>query len=103
MYAVAMLLLAAHFVRSGEYWLVVGCVLMPLLFFLRSRWSVYVLQLVAYLAVMCWIDAAVQIVSLRWRLGQPWLLAGAIMLAVTLFTAVAGLLLNSAAIRRRYF
>jgi hypothetical protein len=42
------------------------------------------------------------LVALRQRTGQPWTLAAIILGSVALFSLLAGLLLNSRAIRERY-
>jgi len=48
LFSIAALLLGAHFFRGGSLALVALCLLAPLLFLLKSRWSVYLLQLSAY-------------------------------------------------------
>lgn len=102
LFSIAALLLGAHFYRAGDYYVVALCLSVPLLFLVRVRWSLYLLQGLAYGAAACWVDTAMGIVELRRQFGQPWLSAAAIMLAVTLFTMVTGLLLNSRAIRQHY-
>lgn len=102
LFSIAALLLGAHFFRAGNLALVALCVLAPLLFLLKSRWSIYLLQLSAYAAAAGWANVAIGIVELRRQVGQPWLSAGAILGMVALFTLVAGLLLNSRAIRQHY-
>jgi len=102
LYAIAALLLSAHFFRAGNLIMVALCLLAPLLFLLKLRWSLYLLQLLAYGAAAAWINAAIAIIELRLQFGQPWQSAAAILVAVSLFTLVAGLLLNSRTIRQRY-
>lgn len=101
-FTIAALLLAAHFLRRGDLPLVALCLLAPLLFLHRKRWVLIALQVAAYGAAASWIIVAVRLVQLRQLSGQSWLLAAGILGAVALFTAVAGLLLNSGAIRKRY-
>jgi hypothetical protein len=60
------------------------------------------LQFMAYGAATTWIVVAVQLVALRQRTGQPWTVAAIILGSVALFSLLAGLLLNSSAIRERY-
>ena len=96
------MLLGAHFLRAGNLALVALCVAAPLLFFWRQRWSLILLQLLAYCAAAIWIAAAVQLVQMREQLGQPWTVAAIILGSVALLTLLAGLLLNSRAIRERY-
>ena len=102
LYSIAAALLGAHFFRAGNLAMVALCLAAPLLFFVKLRWSLYLLQLAAYGAAACWIGAAIQIVDLRRQFGQPWLSAAAILATVSLFTIVAGVLLNSVAMRQRY-
>ena len=50
LYVVAALLIAAHFLRVGNFIGVAFCVATPLLFFVRQRWSLLLLQALAYAA-----------------------------------------------------
>ena len=102
LYVVAALLLGAHFLRAGHLLLMALCLAAPLLFVWRSRWSLMLLQFLAYCAAGTWIGVAIQLVQLRQQSGQPWAAAVGILGAVTLFTLLAGLLLNSRAIEARY-
>ena len=78
------------------------CLAAPLLFFYRKRWSLIVLQVLAYCAAGTWIAVAIQLAQLRQQAGQPWTIAAIILGSVALFTLLAGLLLNSRAIREHY-
>jgi hypothetical protein len=102
LYIVAALLLGAHFLRAGNLVMVGLCLVAPLLFLWRQRWSLILLQVLAYGAAATWIMAAIRLVELRQRLGQPWTVAVLILGTVALFTLLSGLLLNSRAIRERY-
>jgi len=102
LFAVAALLLGAHFLRAGNLIMVAVCLAAPLLFLYRRRRSLVALQILAYGAAATWMVAAMQMVRLRQQLGQPWTLAAIILGSVALFTVLAGLLLNSRAIRERY-
>ena len=99
---VAALLLGAHFYRAGSYLATVPCAVAPLLFCVRRRWSLVLLQLFAYAAATTWVIAALRLVQERRQLGRPWTAAVVILGTVALFTLVAGLLLNSRAIAGRY-
>ena len=102
LFIVAALLLGAHFLRAGNPTMVALCLASPLLFFCRTHWSLIALQVLAYGAGATWIAVAIQLVHLRQQSGQPWTAAAAILGSVALFTVLAGLLLNSRAIRERY-
>lgn len=102
LYAIAALLLGAHFLRAGNVLMMALCVAAPLLFLWRKRWSLLLLQILAYGAALTWIAVAYQLMELRQRSGQPWTVAAIILGSVALFTFAAGLLLNSRAIKDRY-
>ncbi len=102
LFLIAAVLLGAHFLRAGNLALVALCLAAPLLFLYRKRWSLFVLQILAYVAAATWIAVAIELVRLRQQLGQPWTIAAMILGTVALFTLLAGLLLNSGAIRERY-
>lgn len=102
LFAIASLLLAAHFLRIGNVPLVALCLATPLLFLYRKRWNLILLQLAAYGATASWLWAALQIAGLRQQAGRPWAGAAVILVADALFTLVAGLLLNSRSMRGRY-
>jgi hypothetical protein len=101
-FIIAALLLGAHFLRTGNLVMVALCLAAPLLFLWRSRWSLLLLQALAYCAAAGWVAVAIQLVQLRQQLGQPWTAAVVILSAVALLTLIAGLLLNSRAIKERY-
>ena len=101
-FAIAALLLGAHFFRVGNFLLVTLCLATPLLFLYRKRWSLILLQLTAYGATATWLRAAVELVEFRQQAGRPWTAAALILGAVAVFTLVAGLLMNSRCLRERY-
>jgi hypothetical protein len=102
LYIIAALLLGAHFYRAGSYLVVALCLTTPLLFLLRKRWGLILLQLAAYGAAAVWLWAAFAFVAMRQQGGRPWATASVILGAVALFTLVAALLLNSRCMQERY-
>jgi hypothetical protein len=102
LYVVAALLLGAHFLREGNLFAVALCAGAPLPLLCRRRWVLVLLQLMAYGAAGVWILTAVHLVDQRQLAGRDWTAAAAILGAVALLTIVAGLLLNSRALRERY-
>jgi hypothetical protein len=102
LYIAAALLLGAHFLRLGNLVLVALCLCAPLLLLVRKRRVLIVSQLLAYSATATWIVIALRLVESRLVSGQPWMLAATIVGAVALFTLLAGLLLDSRAVRERY-
>lgn len=102
LYIVAALLIAAHFLRMGNMIAVVVCLATPLLFLIRRRWSLFLLQGLAYVAGVIWLATTWQIVSMRVAFGQPWLRAAFILLVVATVTALAGFLLRGHSLQLRY-
>ena len=94
--------LGAHFIRSGNPILALACILVPLIFIIKKRWSLIVLQLFAYLGAGIWIYTAIMLYQRRMMLGAPWGRMVIIMGAVAGFTFLAGLLLNSPKVKKKY-
>ena len=97
LYVVAALLMAAHFLHVGNVAGVALSLFAPALLLVGERWSLLLLQGLAYFAAVIWLVTAWQIVELRWSLGRPWHLAAAILVAVAVVTAAAGTLLRGMA------
>jgi hypothetical protein len=102
LFVICALLLCAHYLRQGELVLVGLCLVSPLLFLLRRRWALIVLQVLAYAAAVAWIQTTLVLVLFRRHIGEPWHKAAFILGAVALVTALTGALLNSRAIVSRY-
>lgn len=96
------LILAAHFSRADNLVLMILCLLVPALLFIKRRWVLLVIQILLYFGVLVWIHAIIQIASERINLGQSWLRMAIILSIVALITGVSGLLLNSNVIKERY-
>ncbi|GIK38765.1 MAG: hypothetical protein BroJett011_25980 [Chloroflexota bacterium] len=99
---VSAFLLGAHFLRQGNLWLVGLCLLALGLLWVKKRWSLIVLQFLAYLGALIWASTAISIVQQRLALGEPWLRVAIILGAVVLLSVLAGLLLNTPAVKERY-
>jgi hypothetical protein len=102
LYVVAAVLIAAHFLRVGNWLVVALCLATPLLFLVRRRWSLLVLQWLAYVAGAIWVATAWQIAATRMEFGAPWLRAALILTAVAAFSMLAGGLLRSRSLQLRY-
>jgi len=102
LYIFASLLVAAHFLHIGSTVGVALALLAPALFLVRERWSLLLLQWLAYGAAAIWLVTAWQLVSLRWSVGRPWLLAAAILTAVAAVSVLAGGLLRGRTAQSSY-
>lgn len=96
------LLVGAHFLRAGQIVLSTLCLLLPLLLLYRQRISLIVLQIFAYITVAVWLHTAWRLIMLRVAQGLNWKTAVAILGSVALIGLIAGLLLNTQALRERY-
>jgi len=99
---IACVLLAAHFFRAGNIGLVAASVLPALLLLIKKRWSFILVQVWAYEGAAVWLHTITNIVQERMMFGRPWKVAAIILGSVTLFTAFAGLLLNSRVVKDKY-
>jgi len=102
LYVIAALIIAAHFLRMGNVIGTASCLAVPALFLVRQRWSLLLLQGLAYVAAMIWLATAWEIVAMRWSLGRPWHVAAAILVGVAAISALAGALLHSRTFRLHY-
>lgn len=85
------ILLAAHFLRSGNIGLVVLCLTAPLILMTRTRWSLIVVQALLVVAAGEWIRTALLIAQERAASGAPvvrmFTILGTVA-ALTLFAAL---------------
>ena len=101
-YFVAACLIAAHFLRAGDLVATALCLAAPALFLLRRRWSLLVLQGLAYGVAAVWVETAWQIAEMRRAFGEPWLRAALILATVAAVSVLAGFLLRGAPLQERY-
>jgi hypothetical protein len=102
LFSFAACVLAAHFLRQDSLLLMLLSLAAPLLFLLRRRWSLIVLQCCAYAGAVVWGITAAALVAARMDAGLPWIRTALILGAVVLLTLAAGALLNTRAARSRY-
>ena len=100
--SLAALLMAAHFLREGNLALTLVSLLAPLLLVVRRRWSLIVLQGLAYAGAAVWVHTALALIEQRRATGAPWGRMALILGGVALFTTLAGLLLNAGRVKERY-
>ena len=96
------LLVAAHFLRAGNITLVIVCLAAPSLLLIKQRWSLIVLQLLAYAGAVIWLITLVQLVSERIAVGRSWGGVVVILGTTALVAVITGLLLNSPGFKARY-
>jgi ABC-type transport system involved in cytochrome c biogenesis permease subunit len=102
LYTLTMLLLGAHFLRQGSLLLVLISLAAPFLLLHKKRWVLIVLQCIAYVAALLWILFARALVHERMMEGRPYRRLVIILGAVALVSIIAGLLLNTRAMKEKF-
>jgi hypothetical protein len=96
------LLLAAHFLRSGNLAVVVLLVAFVPLLGLRRRWIPRAFQVVLGLGALEWLRTLLELRRVRAALGMPHARMVAILGAVALFTAFAAVMFEVPRVRAWY-
>lgn len=99
---ISFLLLAAHFLRSGQTIIVIALLLLPLLLLLRNAWVPRVIQLVLLLGAFEWLWTLYSVAQIRIGLGMPWMRMAIILGVVALFTVLSCLVFRTGALRKRF-
>ena len=100
--ALALLLLAAHFLRAAQPAGVVVCLAGIALLFVRRRWAAYAVQVLLVLGTIEWLRTLAVLAAARRAAGEPWLRMAAILSAVALVTAASLFAFRAARVRRRF-
>jgi len=98
----SMLLLTAHFYRAGQVILASGSLLSLGLLLLRKPKTVWLMQCLLVAGSAEWLRTAAQFIEERQALGLPWLRLAIILVLVSLFTLVSGLVFRTASLSERY-
>ena len=96
------LVMAAHFLRSGNLILVLACLAFPWLVLIRKTWVPRLLQVALGLGAISWLWTLVEIAQTRMAVGAPWVRMALILGAVALVTALSGLVFETRSLRARY-
>ncbi|MBK9090916.1 MAG: hypothetical protein IPL90_18485 [Holophagales bacterium] len=85
------LVLAAHFFRSRQLPLVALSLAVPLLLFVRERWSARVVQAGLVLGALEWVRTLAYFAGQRMEVGRPWGRLAVILGVVATLTALSAL------------
>ncbi len=97
--ALALLLLAAHALRRGDWSLCAALAVLPLLLLSRQGWTRLVGSAVLLLGAAQWLAAGTQFAQVRLALGEPWLRLALILGSVAALSLGCGLWLLGARAR----
>ncbi len=100
--ALSALVLAAHFLRGGNYLVVLALLAFVPLLAVRRRWVPVVVRLTLWLGAAVWLYTLARFAAERMRLGEPWLRLAVILGGVAAFTALSALPLWSPRLRTWY-
>lgn len=89
----SLLVLGAHFLRSGWPALTIACVAIPVLLVVRRPWAVKVVQAVLVLGALLWVRTVIVLIDERQAAGRAWLRMAIILGGVALFTFLSAVLL----------
>ncbi len=96
------ILLGAHFLRYGNSVLMVGCLLLPLLLFIRRPLAARIIQFALFLAAAEWAYTAYNLAAAREAMGMPWTRVVVILGGVAIFTAGSIFVFFSQTQKERY-
>lgn len=95
-------LLAAHFSRVGVFPLVILCLALPLLLFIKKRWVARCIQVMLLLGAAEWIRAMLGYIEIRKSIGDDWTRLAIILIAVALLTGLSGLVFRGKKLKAIY-
>ncbi|MEN8228688.1 MAG: hypothetical protein ABFS38_11090 [Bacteroidota bacterium] len=95
-------LLAAHFSRADLLPLVIVCLIIPVLLFIRKAWVARSIQVLLLIGAFEWIRAMLGYIELRKSIGDDWTRLAIILIVVALLTALSGLVFRGKSLKKRY-
>ena len=98
----SLLLLAAHFFRTGQTVLAVIALILFIPLILKEKWVVWLIQLALVLGAVEWLRTLASVAQTRMEYDMPWVRMAVILGAVALFTALSSLVFRSKGLRKRY-
>ncbi len=101
-YILTCVLIAAHFMRASNGFMVIVSTLFPLMLFIKKPWVPMISQIFAYLGAGLWLGTTLDIAKERLMMGDDWIRMAAILGVVALFSAWSGILLNHDKVTEHY-
>jgi len=100
--SLSFLLLAAHFSRAENTYLMILSLIIPFLLFIKKRSVLIIIQALCYIGSIVWLYTMYGYIQQRIAMDIAWGKLAIIISVIALFTAVTGFLLNSDIIKKRY-
>lgn len=96
------LLMAAHFSRADNFFLILLSLIAPFILLVRKPWAARAMQIALLLGALEWVRTLVVIARARLAVGEPWLRMAVILGVVALVTAGSALVFQTKALKTRY-
>lgn len=100
--ALSFAVLSAHFMRSGEYGLMLAVIIMPFLLITKKRWVLYIVALTLLFSSLEWFVTAYQMYQIRVAIQMPATRMFIIMGSAGIFTILSAAMLITKSIRNSY-
>ena len=98
----SLLVLGAHYFRSGIYFVVALILGLLALLFVKKAWVARLTQVVLVLGTFEWIRTLFELVAVRQTFGQPWTRMAVILGVVALLTGASALVFRIPALKEKY-
>ena len=98
----SLLVLGAHYLRSGPFFLVLLLVGLPFLLFVKKIWVARLMQIVLILGALEGVRTLVDLIAERQLLGEPWTRMAIILGTVAAVSAASAFAFQSKALKERY-
>jgi predicted secreted protein len=99
---IALVVLAAHFWRGGDFALALAALALVALLFVRRPWAARIVQIALALGALEWLRTLAALVAERHAAGVPFVRLALILGAVAIVTALCALAFQTRAMRARY-
>ncbi len=99
---ISFLLIGAHFLRTGLYFIVVLIIALPFILFIKKIWAARIIQLLLIIASLEWIRTIIVSVEERQAYGEQWTRLAIILIAVAIFTACSSFVFLFKSLKIRY-
>jgi hypothetical protein len=99
---ISLLLIAAHFLRSGFFMLAGVSLAVPLLLFIPKRLPARIVQFCLIAASLEWCRTLFAIAQQRMAAGMPWTRLAGILAGVAVFTGISACVLYMQPLKLRY-
>jgi len=96
------LVLAAHYFRGDNIYLMLAVCATPMLLLLRRTWATRLLQVLLVVGALEWVRTTLQIKAIRIEEGREWHRMAVILCSVAAFTCVSALVYFLPSLRRHY-